>query len=80
MPLSIAEQIWDYVQTRDHLERQIAFLEGGGRIYPEKATDAQAMAATAAWLAKLRQFLTDYETIIADLRLQKLSTTPLPKR
>ena len=79
MPFSIDDQIWDYIQTRDHLERQIAFLEGSGRIHPAGATEAQKIAATAAWLDKLRGFLSDYNTIIADLRQQKLRASP-PRR
>lgn len=68
MPVTVDDLIADYDLARGHLRRQIVFLEEGGRIAPAGATEQQVVAATSAWLAKLKKFAIEYDEIIADLR------------
>jgi hypothetical protein len=68
--ITIEDLIADYEQVRSYLVDQIAALDGGSRIRPAGATDAEATIATAAWVTKLRKFAAEYDAIIADLRGQ----------
>jgi hypothetical protein len=68
--ITVPDLIKDYRATCEVLDRQIAALAAGGKIYPAGATEGQAITATQQWLGKLRSFRLEYTLIIQDLERQ----------
>ncbi len=63
--MTVEELRAEWTTLRDSLDRHISYLASGGKIYP---VGRDADTASAAFLAKLRQYRADVEGWLASLQ------------